>query len=124
MAALALGWWLDHTRQTAKHEEFRAKVKVVFDAHNLTDGCLIGCRFAADVNGVVLATNTKGLVEVSLGADDGLKAGHTLQVYRGQQYLGQITIRSTGPDRAVGQIDKSLQRGQIQKGDNVTTKLG
>jgi hypothetical protein len=46
-----------------------------------------------------------------------------LQVYRGNQYLGQIIIRELEPDRAVGQIDKKMQRGRITKGDNVTTKL-
>jgi hypothetical protein len=71
----------------------------------------------------VLAVNASDLIEVSIGSDDGLKPGHVMQVYRGNTYLGQITIRTTGPDRAVGQIDKRYQRGKIQKGDNVTTNL-
>jgi hypothetical protein len=71
----------------------------------------------------VLAANSSDLIEISLGSDDGLKAGHTLQVYRGNQYLGQVTVRSTGPDRAVAQIVKELQRGPIRKDDNVTTKF-
>lgn len=76
------------------------------------------------LDGVVTAVNeAQGLVEVSLGSDDGLKRGHVLQVYRGTQYLGQITLRQVGPDKAVGDIDKKLQRGRIKKDDNVTTKL-
>jgi hypothetical protein len=124
MAALALGWWLDRTRQAAKHEQFRAKIRSVLETHGLTEGCRIGSGcIGCDLGGVVVETSATGLVEVSLGSDDGLKAGHTLQVYRGKRYLGQITIRSTVPDRAIGQIDKQLQRGPIQMGDNVTTKL-
>ena len=65
----------------------------------------------------------KDLVEISIGADDGLKVGHALDVYRGNQYLGRIVIKKTSPDRAVGQIIKELQRGQIKRGDRVTTKF-
>jgi len=76
------------------------------------------------VDGEVLAVfENKGLVEISIGADDGLKKGHVLQVYRGAVYLGQIIIREIEPDRAVGEIDKKMQRGRIRGGDNVTTKL-
>ena len=76
------------------------------------------------LDGVVTAVDeAKGLVEISLGADDGLKREHVLQVYQGTQYLGQIKLREVGPDKAVGDIDKKMQRGRIKKGDNVTTKL-
>ena len=72
---------------------------------------------------MVIAVSDKDLIEISLGADDGLKEGHTLDVYRGNTYLGRVVIRRTAPDRSVGQIMKELQRGQIRKGDHVTTKL-
>lgn len=76
------------------------------------------------VDGKVTAVDeAKGLVEISLGSDDGLKRGHVLQVVSGDKYLGQIKLREVGPDKAVGDIDKRMQRGRIQKGDNVTTKL-
>lgn len=98
------------------------RMKLVMDMHGLDERSPVA-YLAPKVTGVVLAVNSSDLIEVSIGSDDGLKPGHVMQVYRGNQYLGQITIRSTGPDRAVGQIDKTLQRGKIQKGDNVTTKL-
>ena len=76
------------------------------------------------LDGVVTAVDeAKGLVEISLGADDGLKREHVLQVYQGTQYLGQIKLREVGPDKSVGDVDKKMQRGRIKKGDNVTTKL-
>lgn len=76
------------------------------------------------LDGVVTAVDeAKGLVEISLGADDGLKRGHVLQVVSGDKYLGQITLREVGPDKSVGDVDKKMQRGRIKKGDNVTTKL-
>lgn len=64
------------------------------------------------------------LVEITIGADDGLRKGHQLDVVRGQNYLGRITIEKVEPNRAVGQIDPNFQRGNIQEGDRVTTNLG
>jgi len=78
------------------------------------------------VRGIISATHrTAGtqLIEVSIGADDGLKPGHTLEVFRGDRYLGRAEILKTEPDRAVGRILRRFQQGQIQEGDHVATKL-
>lgn len=64
------------------------------------------------------------LVEITIGSDDGLRKGHQLDVVRGQNYLGRITIERVEPNRAVGQIDPNFKRGNIQEGDRVTTNLG
>jgi hypothetical protein len=63
------------------------------------------------------------LVEVTIGADDGLKQGNTVEVYRGSRYLGRVEILKTSPDRAVGRVDRRFQQGQIQEGDRVATRL-
>jgi hypothetical protein len=99
VTGLSVGWFLDHRR----HE----------------DGERIAAVQSRDRSpaGVVMTVNTTNLVEVSMGSDDGLKAGQEMVVYRGKQFLGQITISSLTPDRAVGAIDKSLQRGKIVQGD-------
>ena len=44
------------------------------------------------LDGLVLAANKDGLVEISLGSDDGLERGHTLEVFRGSRYLGRIEV--------------------------------
>ena len=51
------------------------------------------------------------LVEVTIGADDGLKQGNTVEVYRGSRYLGRIEILKTSPDRAVGRVDRAIPAG-------------
>jgi septal ring factor EnvC (AmiA/AmiB activator) len=99
-----------------------SRMKMVMDAKGLRETDLVS-HIPPPVEGLVLAISDKDLIEISLGADDGLKEGHTLDVYRGNTYLGRVTIRRTSPDRAVGQIMRELQRGQIRKGDHVTTKL-
>lgn len=98
------------------------QMKMVMDAHGLSKNTLVS-HIPPKVEGRVLAVSDKDLIEISLGSDDGLKEGHALEVYRGATYLGRIIIRRTAPDRAVGQVVRELQRGQIKQGDNVSSKL-
>lgn len=63
------------------------------------------------------------LVEVTIGADDGLKVGNTLEVFRGAKYLGRVEIIQTSPDKSVGRVDRSFQQGQIQEKDRVATRI-
>jgi len=98
------------------------RMKVVMDAKGLREDTLVS-HIPPQVEGKVLRVGSKDLLVISLGADVGLKVGHVMDVYRGTTYLGRIVIRETKPDQAVGQIIKEMQRGTIQQGDNVTTKL-
>jgi len=78
------------------------------------------------VEGVVSKIERKAggqLVEVTIGADDGLKAGNTLEVSRGAKYLGRVEIIQTSPDKSVGRVDRAFQQGQIQEGDRVATRI-
>ncbi len=81
-----------------------------------------------DVDGRVkrVKKNRRGtvdLVEVNIGSDDGLIKGHTLTVYRGGKYLGELRIVETSTDMAVAEVLSTAKIGLIQEGDNVTTKL-
>lgn len=83
------------------------------------------------VNGKVLNTmpaerGNRELIEINLGSDDGLTEGHSLQVFslKGKgQYLAEIKLILVEDDRAVGEVILKTKNGQIQRGDNVTTKL-
>lgn len=77
------------------------------------------------VNGEVTAVSSadKGLVEISIGSDDGLRNDHQLDVFRNATYLGKIKVMRTSPDKSVAQIIKESQRGPIMKGDKVGSKL-
>jgi len=74
------------------------------------------------VDGVVMAV-ADGSVEVSLGGDDGLQAGHVLEVYRDDTYVGRAVVKAVRPDRAVAVLVKEYSRGPVQRGDRVTTRL-
>jgi hypothetical protein len=81
------------------------------------------------IDGVVRAATPEGLVEISLGSDDGIMKGHTLEVYRegttanATKYLGRIEILSTKADVAVGKVIPQFRRGNIEKDDRVATRL-
>lgn len=78
------------------------------------------------IPGLVLAVTPDGLVEVSLGEDDGLRVGHRLDVYRTNgtsKYLGKIEVVETDPDRAACKILPQFQQGSIQANDRVSTGL-
>lgn len=79
------------------------------------------------VDGVILATPGAGLVEISIGSDDGLLKGHQLEVYRasgGQStYVGRIEVVKTAPDKSVCRIDPKFQNSNMTKGDRVASKI-
>ena len=98
------------------------RMKLVLDRHELDEYTPV-VDLPPRVDGVVTAVGDKGLVEISIGSDDGLREGHKLEVFRGNSYLGRVVIRRTEPDRAVAEIDPAYRKGSIRKGDRVATKL-
>ena len=73
-------------------------------------------------NGNVLVVNrSKGLAEVSIGQDDGLRTGHELDVTRDDRFIGRLRVLKTSPNRAVAQIMKDYSEGFILEGDRVDT---
>jgi hypothetical protein len=79
------------------------------------------------VDGIVTATVGSGLVEISIGSDEGLMKGHKLEVYRlggGQNaYVGRIEVVRTEPSRAVCRIDPKFQNSSMMVGDRVASKI-
>jgi len=75
------------------------------------------------VRGEVLAVDQENRIEISLGSDDGLREGHTLEVFRDSKYLGRMQVLETHPHRAVGKILKEYQQDVIRTGDEVATRF-
>lgn len=96
--------------------------KLVLDRHGLNEFEPID-GVPPQVDGIVLAINDRGLIEISLGTDDGLRKGHTLEVYRSNRYLGRIEVLETSPDKSVAKIVPQFRQGNIQKEDRVATRL-
>lgn len=100
-----------------------ARMSLVLKGHDLDEFTPVDHK-PPTVDGVVTAVGAKDLLEISIGADDGLKKGHTLDIYRSNSYLGRVIVRETWPDRSVVQIIPEFKKGIIKKGDRVATKLG
>lgn len=102
------------------------KARGVLRKHDLDENKDYSSR-PPTVDGVILATPGAGVVEISIGADDGLIKGHLLEVYRtsgGQStYVGRIEVVKTAPDKAVCRIDPKFQNSNMMKGDRVASKI-
>ncbi len=115
-------------RLKRRYEELLTTVgrqSLVLDRHDLTEFTPVD-DIAPQVNGQVTALRD-GLIEVSIGSDEGLQKGHTLKIFRINgsvgSYLGSIEIIDTGTDRAVGRVVPGTREGNIRKGDRVATKI-
>jgi hypothetical protein len=79
------------------------------------------------LDGVVLASRANGLVEISIGSDDGLQRGHEAYIWRNQggesKFVGKIEIVQTTPEKAVGKVIPSYRKSPIERDDRVVTKL-
>ena len=108
--------------------EQHAKAMEVLRLHGLKAEPELYRNVPPMVEGLVTATPSEGIVEISIGADDGLLPGHQLFVYRAtgavNSLVGKIEVVKTAPDRAVckslrGEWNKST----IVKGDRVATQI-
>ncbi len=75
------------------------------------------------VDGIVLARGGDGLIEISIGSDDGLRKGHQLEVFRRDRYLGRIEVIKIAPDKSVAKIIPQFRKGSIQESDRVATRI-
>ncbi len=75
------------------------------------------------LEGEVIAVAPPDAIEISVGADDGVRKGHRFVVTRpssGGKYVGEIVVsRVDYPNRAVCKPDKAMLNDQIQRGDHV-----
>ncbi len=102
------------------------KIKTVLAKHELKpDPALYPHMPRYIVTGIIekLQAGPGRLLSISIGASDGLKVGHMLEVYRGEKYLGRIEVLTMEPNRAVCEVLPRYRRGTFQEGDMVTSKL-
>jgi uncharacterized protein YlaN (UPF0358 family) len=99
-----------------------SRMKLVMDAHELTEFTPV-VDIPPRVDGIVTKVGEQVLIEVSIGSDDGLRKGHTLEVFRNQSYLGRVVVKSLEPDRAVCEIIPAYRKGIIKRGDRVATRI-
>ena len=99
-----------------------SRMKLVMDAFEIDQFTPV-VDIPPRVDGIITKVGEKTLVEVSIGSDDGLRKGHTLEVFRNNSYLGRVKVTDLEPDRAVCEIIPEYRKGIIKRGDRVATKL-
>ena len=103
------------------------EAKAVLDKHGLTPVLSDYDGVPPIVDGKVLEVGATGFVEISLGADDGLRKGHVLYVVRQSagvnKLVGRIAVTQTQPDRAVCKILPEFLQTPVQREDDVRSKL-
>lgn len=72
---------------------------------------------------VAVKNNADKLIIVDLGADEGLKPEHQLEVYREAVYLGKVQVVTTEPHESVCKILPQYKQGEIKEGDSVSSKI-
>jgi hypothetical protein len=123
---------------SASLAEVQAQLEIAEERKSQLEKQVANARLLLKQNGLVIDNLPKDLVptldgdvlavredsiQVSIGSDDGLQVGHTLNVYRNDQFIGRAHVKTITPDQAVAKIDKDFARGIVQRGDKVTTRL-
>ncbi len=67
--------------------------------------------------------NELGFVILSVGADDGVKKGWTFQVYRSEEYLGEVEVDEVYKKQCAAKIRFCAEGSEIKIQDNATTVL-
>jgi hypothetical protein len=82
------------------------------------------------VKGKIQKVDASGLVQISLGTDQGVNKNNTLEVFRTQpepKYLGMVRIVDANFNSSVGRLivpAGATVRPQLREGDNAWSKLG
>ena len=66
--------------------------------------------------------NEANIAVISLGAEDGVRAGFRYTVSRGSEYVAMIEITDVQAKQSAGRAIKGLQKAPIQRGDRVMTR--
>lgn len=83
---------------------------------NLTD------EIPPNIEAIVLKAEDE-LIIVAAGTDDGLRIGHTMNIYRGDRFLGKAVISKSEFNIAAARILPEYRQAVVLEGDIVTTKF-
>ncbi len=101
-------------------EQLALKTKVM-TKHGLADDDLVD-QIPPPVDGVVIRVKDD-YIAISLGTDDGLRNGHTFDIYRGDRYIGKAVVTRAEYNMSAARLDKDFLQAPVAEGDHVTTKF-
>jgi hypothetical protein len=101
-----------------------ARMKQLFSAIGVDENMPIdgaAPRVEGIVTGVRKNSPQEVLVGLSIGADDGLRVGHQLNVYRGAEFVGRVEVTRTMPSRSVAISLPEYYKRPFEKSDSART---
>jgi antitoxin component HigA of HigAB toxin-antitoxin module len=118
------------TRNNSDLRERVAKFSTLLRSNGLSDDIsqIKGLESPPPVVGEVKKIDpTNRLLELTIGADDGLVEGHELFIYRTSprpEYIGRVVIVTVEPDRSVARVIGNTYQGKkIKEGDIVSSTI-
>lgn len=104
----------------AKFNDLKKVADVMgFDENTLTS------QTPPDLTGRVTSVSTRqrNVFAISLGTDDGLKEGHTVDVVRGGRHIGTAKVTMAQPNHSTARFLDGMRNAPVQVDDQVTTEL-
>jgi chromosome segregation ATPase len=118
------------TRKNSDLREQVAKFSALLRTNGLSDDIsqIKGLESPPPVVGEVKRIDpTNKLLELTIGADDGLVVGHQLYIFRVKprpEYIGKVVIVTIDPDQAVAKVvGNTFQGKKIKEGDIVSSTI-
>lgn len=71
---------------------------------------------------VTAVDEERNIIDLSIGSQDGVRAGFEFTVYRGDIYVGKVVVDDVLKKRCTGFSKKELQAKPIQIGDRARTR--
>ncbi|MBX3419365.1 MAG: hypothetical protein KF851_17300 [Pirellulaceae bacterium] len=109
---------MDMTSVVAKQEKVMRSAGLTVDS--LTD------HIPSKVDGVIVEVSRIRDAEnivVSLGVDDGIREGHTMDIFRGDRFIGKAVVVKSEHDRSILRVAPEYRQATVREGDHVTTRL-
>jgi len=70
-----------------------------------------------------ISSRQRDVFAVSLGLDDGLREGHTIDVVRNGRHIGTAVVTTSKANNATAKFVEGMRNAPVQVGDEVTTLL-
>jgi hypothetical protein len=81
-----------------------------------------GAQPAITPGKVLAVDNAMGIVVLSLGEEDGLKAGYEYIISRGPTYVATVKVTDVQAKKSTAMVVKGMQKSQIQANDTVMNR--
>ncbi len=89
---------------------------------NRYPGGVVGAEQPAQNGQINAANNSANVYVISLGAEDGVKAGFQYVVSRGGEYVATIQINDVQAKQSAGFALKGYSKGEIRQGDRIMNR--